>query len=93
MHIVLPPISGSGDEMKELLDKVDADVRRLSSNNAVSGTVSTLGTVLQLTGAIVDKLSKVRNKCLRRVVSRLTLIIRHTQYSTHHGPLFPIFTR
>jgi len=94
MHFVLPPISGSGDEMKELLDKVDADVRRLSSHSgAVAGTVSTLGIVLQLTKTIVDKLSKVRNKCFRRIVIRLILVIRHTQYSTHHGPLFPIFTR
>ena len=90
MHIVLSPISGSGDNIKELLDKVDADVRRLSSNDTV---VSTLGIVLQLTKTIIDKLSKVRNKCFRRIVSRLILVIRRTQYWTHHGPLFPVFTR
>ena len=93
MHIALSPISGSGDNMKEFLDKVDADVSRLSSNDAVAGTVSTLGIVLQLTKTIMDNLSEVRNKCFRRIVSRLTLVIRRTQYSKRLGPLFPVFTR
>ena len=93
MHIALSPISGSGDNMKEFLDKVDADVSRLSSNDAVASTVSTLGIVLQLTKTIMDKLSEVRNKCFRCIVSRLTWVIRRTQYSKHLGPLFPVFTR
>ena len=67
MHIVLSPISASGDNMKEFLDKVEANVSRLSSNDAVANTVSTLGIVLQLTKTIMDKLSEVRNKCYRRM--------------------------
>ena len=93
MHIALSPISESSDNVKEFLDKVDADVSRLSSNDAVAGTVSTLGIVLQLTKTIMDKLSEVRNKCFCRIVSRLTLVIRRTQYSKLRGPLFPVFTR
>ena len=93
MHIALSPISGSGDNMKEFLDKVDADISRLSGNDAVAGTVSTLGIVLQLTKTIMDKVSEVRNKCFHHIVSRLSLVIRRTQYSKHLGPLFPAFTR
>lgn len=61
MNIVLSPISGSGDNIKELMEKVDADVRRLSSKGTVAGTVLTLGIVLQLTKTIMDNLSQVRN--------------------------------
>ena len=61
MKIVLSPLSGSVDEIKEFMEKVDADVSRLSSNDAVANTVSTLGQVLELTKTIMDKLTKVRH--------------------------------
>jgi hypothetical protein len=60
MKIVLSRISGSVDDIKEFMEKVDADVSRLSSN-AVTSTVSTLGQVLELTKTIMDKLTKVRH--------------------------------
>ena len=59
MKIVLSPISRSVDDIKEFMEKVDADVSHLSSNDAVANTVSTLGQVLELTKTIMDKLSKV----------------------------------
>ena len=59
MKIVLSRISGSVDNIKEFMEKVDADVSRLSSN-AVTSTVSTLGQVLELTKTIMDKLTKVQ---------------------------------
>ena len=43
------------------MEKVDADVSRLSSNDAVANTISTLGQVLELTKTIMDKLTKVRH--------------------------------
>lgn len=61
MNIVLSPISGSGDNIKELMERVDADVRWLSSKGTVAGTILTLGIVLQLTKTIMDNLSQVRN--------------------------------
>jgi len=60
MKIVLSSISDSLDNVKEVMEKVDADVSRLPSNSAaVTGTVSTLGKVLQLTKNIMDKLAQV----------------------------------
>jgi len=62
MKILLSRISGSVDDIKEFMEKVNADVSRLSSNNdAVASTVSTLGQVLNLTVTIMDQLSKVRH--------------------------------
>src|SRR5258708_40287874 len=61
MKIVLSRISGSVDNIKEFMERVDADVSRLSSNDAVSNTVSTLGQVLELTKTIMNKLTKVRH--------------------------------
>ena len=61
MKIVLSRISGSVDDIKEFMEKVDADVSRLSSNDAVVNTVSTLGQVLELTKTIMDKLTKVQH--------------------------------
>ena len=61
MKIVLSRISGAVDDIKEFMEKVDADVSRLSSNDAVANTVSTLGQVLGLTKTIMDKLTKVRH--------------------------------
>lgn len=73
MHLsLLAKAPESDDKMKEFLDEVDAVVSsRLSNNGAVTGAVSTLGMVLQLTKTVVDKLSEVRNKCFRPIVSRL----------------------
>jgi phage terminase large subunit len=96
MKIVLSCISESVDNMKEFLEKVDADVSRLSSNDALLNTFSTLGQVLKLTKSIIDQLSKVRHErpsITDLVVKRLIVVIRHIRYSTHHGPLFPVFTR
>ena len=64
MKIALSRISGSVDNIKEFMEKVDADVRRLPSNGAVPSAVSTLGKVLQLTKNIMDGLSQVRHRCL-----------------------------
>ena len=60
MKIVLSRISGSIDDVKGLMEKVDADVGRLRSNDALTSTVSTLALVLQLTKTIMDKVSQVR---------------------------------
>ncbi|KDR77543.1 hypothetical protein GALMADRAFT_407344 [Galerina marginata CBS 339.88] len=59
MKIALSPISKSEDYIKEFMEKVDADVARLSSNDALSSTVSTLGQVLKLTKKIMDQFSQV----------------------------------
>ncbi|KAF8817223.1 hypothetical protein BYT27DRAFT_7075154 [Phlegmacium glaucopus] len=60
MKIFLSRISGeSVDDIKKFMEKVDDDVHRLSSNDAVTSTVSTLGQVLKLTKTIMDQLSHV----------------------------------
>jgi hypothetical protein len=64
MKIALSRISGSIDNIKEFMDKVDADVRRLPSNDALPSAISTLGKVLQLTKNIMDRLSQVRHQWL-----------------------------
>ena len=51
MKIALSRTSGSVDDIKEFMEKVDA----------VANTVSTLGQVLELTKTIMDKLTKVRH--------------------------------
>ena len=61
MKILLSRISGSVDNIKEFVEKVDADVRRLPSSAAVPSAFSTLGKVLQLTKKIMDGLSQVRH--------------------------------
>ncbi|KAG6913684.1 hypothetical protein DXG01_005184, partial [Tephrocybe rancida] len=58
MKIALSPISKSEDYIKKILEKVDADVSRLPSNDAMANSVSTLGQVLQLTKTIMDRLSQ-----------------------------------
>jgi hypothetical protein len=83
MKIVLAPISVSVDYIKGFMEKVDADVRLLPSNNTVPSTVSTLGGVLQLTKNIMDKVSQVRHQCLcvsTLTVNRLITVIRYTRY-------------
>ncbi|KDR68857.1 hypothetical protein GALMADRAFT_936036 [Galerina marginata CBS 339.88] len=59
MKIALSPISKSEDYIKEFMEKVDADVACLPSNDTVSSTVSTLGQVLKLTKKIMDQFSQV----------------------------------
>jgi hypothetical protein len=61
MKIVVSPTSESEGDIKKFMDKVDADVSRLSSNDAVTSTVSTLRQVLTLTKDIMDQLSQVRH--------------------------------
>ena len=61
MKIVVSPTSKSDDDIKKLLEKVDTDVSRLSSNDPVASTVLTLGHVLKLTKAIMDQFSQVRH--------------------------------
>ncbi|KAG6904588.1 hypothetical protein DXG01_008829, partial [Tephrocybe rancida] len=58
MNIALSPNSKSEDYIKKFLEKVDADVSCLPSNDAVANSVSMLGQVLQLTKTIMDKLSQ-----------------------------------
>ncbi|KAG6912126.1 hypothetical protein DXG01_017233, partial [Tephrocybe rancida] len=43
MNIALSPNTKSEDYIKEFLEKVDADVSRLPSNDAVANSVSMLG--------------------------------------------------
>ncbi|KAG6914576.1 hypothetical protein DXG01_016470, partial [Tephrocybe rancida] len=59
LNIALSPISDSEDYIKKFLEKVDADVSRLPSNDAVANSVSALGQVLQLTKTIMDGLSQI----------------------------------
>ena len=61
MKIALSPTSESDDDIEEFMKKVDADVSRLSSNDATSSTVSALGQVLQVTKTIMDQISQVRH--------------------------------
>jgi hypothetical protein len=96
MKIVLSCISESVDNIKGFMEKVDTDVSRLSSNDAVLSTFSTLAQVLKFTKSIMDQLSKVRHErpCIMDLIVKwLIVVFRHIRYSTHHGPLFPVFTR
>jgi hypothetical protein len=65
MNIALSPISKPDDYIKEFMERVDANVARLPSNDALLSTFSTLGQVLQLTKTIMDKFSQVQHSCLR----------------------------
>jgi len=60
MKIVLSPTSESDEDINKFMEKVDADVSRLPSNDAVASTISTLGQVLKLTKTLMDQLSQVR---------------------------------
>jgi hypothetical protein len=80
MKMVLSCNSESVDNIKEFMEKIDADVSRLPSNDAVFSTVSTLGQVLTFTKSIMDKLSKVRHErpcILDLIVKWLIVMIRH----------------
>ena len=98
MKIVLSPVPTSNDYIKKFMEEVEDDLSRLPKHDAVANTVSMLGQVLKLTKTIMDQVSKVRRRhqCLYILTLTVNLLIvafRHTQYSTHHGPLFPVFTR
>jgi hypothetical protein len=88
MKIVLR-ISGSADNIEEFMKKVDDDVGLMSS---LPRNLSTLGQILQLTKGIIDKISQVGSLNLI-IVNGLIEVIRHTRYSMHRGPLFPVFIR
>lgn len=60
MRIVVSPISGSVDYVKEFMEKVDADVFRLPSNDTVASAASTPEQVLRLTKTVMDQLTQVR---------------------------------
>ena len=92
MKIVLSGISrfGDGDDIGEFLKKVDDDVNRMSSLSLPS----TLGQILIATKAIMDQFSQVVHLPSLNLIMVHWLIemIRYTRYSTHRGPLFPVFT-
>ena len=58
MKIILSRTSGSGDNIEELMKKVDDDVSLMNSL-PVPSNLSTLGQVLKLTKAIMDQFSQV----------------------------------
>ena len=93
MKIVLYRISGPVDNIEEFMKKVDDDVSLMSS---LPSNLSTLGQVLKFTKAIMDQLSQVVHLSNLNLIiaNRLIVeVIRHTRYSMHRGPLFPVFTR
>ena len=92
MKMILSLIPGSDDNIGNFMKRVDDDVRLMSS---VPSNLSTLGQVLKLTKAIMDKFSQVGHfsKLDFIIMNRLIEVIRHTRYSMHRGPLFPVFTR
>ena len=94
MKIALSLIPGSGDNIEEFMKKVDDDVVHMSSLS-LPRNLSTLGQVLKLTKAIMDRFSQVvyLSSLNLIIVNRLIEVIRYTRYSIHRGPLFPVFTR
>ena len=90
--MILSIIPGSDDNLGKFMKRVDDDVHLMSS---VPSNLSTLGQVLKLTKAIMDKFSQVGHFSSLDliIVNRLIEVIRHTRYSMHRGPLFPVFTR
>ena len=94
MKIAFSLVPGSGDNIKEFMKKIDDDVSHMSSLQ-VPSSLSTLGQVLKLTKAIMDQVSKVVHlSSLNPIVANeLIEVIRHTRYSMHRGPLFPVFMR
>ena len=92
MKIVLSCVSGSGDNIEELMKKVDNDVSFMSS---LPSNLSTLVQVLKSTKDIMGLVSQVvhLSRLNLIVVNRLIEVIRYTRYSMHRGPLFPVFAR
>ena len=64
MKIDLSRISESDGNIEKFMEKVDADVSHLPSDDALGSTLSTVGKALQLTKNIMDNLSHVRHYCL-----------------------------
>ena len=96
MKIALSRVSGYIDNIEEFMKKVDDDVDRMSSLPSNLSTLGqTLGKVLKLTKAIMDQFSQVVHLSGLNLimVNRLIDVIRHTRYSMHRGPLFPVYTR
>ena len=87
-------VPGSRDNIKEFMKRVDDDVSHMSSLQ-VPNSLSTLGQVLKLTKAIMDQVSQVVHlSSLNPIIANeLIEVVRHTRYSMHRGPLFPVFTR
>ena len=56
MKIALSLIPGSGDNVKEFMERVDDDITHMSN---LPSSSSTLGQVLKSTKAIMDKVSQV----------------------------------
>jgi len=59
MKIDLSRISQSDGNIEKFMEKVNADVSCLPSDDTVGSTISTVGKVLQLTKNIMDNLSHV----------------------------------
>ncbi|KAF8954322.1 hypothetical protein BDZ97DRAFT_490998 [Flammula alnicola] len=57
MKMGLSRVSESDSNVKTFMEKVDADISRLPSNNAVINTATTVGKALQLTKNIMDNLA------------------------------------
>jgi hypothetical protein len=96
MKMALSRIAGSGDSnIEELMRKVDDTVNLMSSLPSNLSATSTLGEVLKLTKAIMDRFSQVvyLSSLNLILVNWLIEAIRHTRYSMRRGPLFPVFTR
>ena len=73
MKIVLSRISGSGDNnIEEFMKKVDDEVGLMSS---LPSTLTTLGQILKLTKAIMDRFSQVVH-FQSFLISRLIEVIR-----------------
>ena len=91
MKISFSLVPGSGDNVEEIMKRVDNDVSHMSS----LPSLSILGQVLKSTKAIMDRLSQVVHfSDLNHVtVNVLIEMISCTPYSMHRGPLFPVFTR
>ena len=95
MKIALSCVPGPIENIEEFMKKVDDDVGRMSSLPSNSSTLGqALGKVLKLTKAIMDQFSQVVHLSGLNLimVNRLIDVIRHTRYSMHRGPLFPVFT-
>ena len=95
MKIALSRISESGDnhDIEEFMKKVDDDLGLM--DGPPSYLSSTFWQVLKTTKAIMDQFSQaVHILSLNLTIGNwLIKVIRYTQYSMHHGPLFPVSTR
>ena len=92
MKIVLSRVSRTVDNIEEFMKKVDDDVGLM---NSLPSNLLTLGQILMLTKAIMDRCSQVVHLSSLNliIVNGLIDVIRYTRYSMHRGTLFPVFTR